>query len=304
MKLAAVDIGTNSVLLLIAQQETPGGELSAWKERCIITRLGQGLLPSKRLQPQAVERTLAALGRFARSMDEARVDFRGAIGTAVLREASNAGDFLVKAEAILGCPVEVVSGEREARLVLDGVQGRSDPLSGQTLLFDVGGGSTEVVLADDGALVTLASIPLGAVKLTESAGPGDPPSPDQVAAMQASAAQALASLPPLARPGLRVIGTGGTITTLMAIFLGMERYDSQRVEGQTLSSEEVRRQMKLFARLPLERRRAIPGLDPARADIILGGACIVDALLRHAGVQDLRVSDRGVRWGLLYQALA
>jgi exopolyphosphatase/guanosine-5'-triphosphate,3'-diphosphate pyrophosphatase len=298
--IAAIDIGTNTVLLAIARQP-PAGGLEALFESARITRLGQGVADSGRLAPEAIARTLEALRACAAELERLGVGWRGAIGTSALREATNAGEFLEPAQKILGCPVEVISGRREAQLTLAGVRGSLGELPAGSLLFDVGGGSTELIRCQDrGGEPRLASLELGSVRLTEAWLPDDPPSPGQVPRLREHLRRELAARPLLDRAG-PLVGIAGTVTTLATVELGLEVYDTHRVNGLRLTRHQVEAQVRRFAAVDLAARRRIAGLEPARADIILAGALIVASVLERCGAADFRACDRGVRWGLLWE---
>jgi exopolyphosphatase/guanosine-5'-triphosphate,3'-diphosphate pyrophosphatase len=298
-RLATVDIGTNSVLLLVVTR-LEDGALRAEVERCVITRLGQAVDQTGQLAPAAVERTLAALRSLAREMEEHEVSARAAIGTAVLRDAEDAADFLERAEAALGCPVEVVSGRREAELVLRGVRaGLAGRLPASVTLFDVGGGSTELVHCEGDEVLELTSLDLGAVRLTERHLRGDPPAAAEVAALRRATAAALESISPARWRADQVVGIAGTVTTLATVQQGLDDYDTDRVNGSHLTREQIHTMTRRFAALDLAARRAIVGLEPGRADVILAGGLIVTALLDRLGAAGLTVCDRGVRWGLI-----
>ncbi len=301
MRAATIDLGTNSVLLLVAERGEDG-RLRALDERCLITRLGEGVDRTGRLSPEPCARTLRALEEYAEVMDRLGATRRAAIGTAVLRDAGESAAFVARAEATLGCPLEVVSGAREAALVLAGARGSFGELPAGTLLFDVGGGSCELILVRKGEpLVT--SLQLGAVRLTERHLASDPPRSGELAAARAGARRTLASLPPEYTLTGEVIGLAGTVTTLATVELGLDRYDTERVNGLVLSRAQIAAQLARYASTTLEERRRIPGLEAARADIILGGALIVEEVLERFGAERLRVCDRGVRWGLLRELL-
>jgi len=303
VNLATVDIGTNSVLLLVAER-APSGGLRALEERCIITRLGGGVDRRGRLDPVAIERTLEALRGCRAIMDELGVTARAAVGTSALRDAGDAAAFLAPAEALLGCPVEVVSGRREAALVLRGVRGGLGAgLPAEAVIFDVGGGSTELIRCRAGEVEELISLEIGAVRLTERHLRADPPGPEEVAALERAVGAALAGLPPAPLPTGGVVGIAGTVTTLAAVHQALERYDTERVNGSTLGAAEVQALARRFAALPLAARRRMTGLEPARADVILAGTLIVVALLIHLAADAMTVCDRGVRWGLLRELL-
>ncbi len=305
---AALDIGTNSVLLLVVRAE--GGGLVRLHERCAITRLGEGVDASGELDAGAVARTLAALQAMVAEMGDLGVDRVGAIGTAVLRRVTNGERFTRAAEALLGCPIEVVSGRREAELVVVGVIGALGSQPPGTVIFDVGGGSTELVLVGgaDGpgrGAVELSSLELGAVRLTERYLGGDPPLAAELEVARAEVSARLGELPATfdPRPATSgaeqaLVGVAGTVTTLATVKLALAEYDTEQVNGLPLERGEIAAQIACYAGMALAERRAIVGLEPQRADVILGGALIVDGVLEHFGAERLRVCDRGVRWGL------
>jgi exopolyphosphatase/guanosine-5'-triphosphate,3'-diphosphate pyrophosphatase len=198
--------------------------------------------------------------------------------------------------------VEVIDGRREAELAFRAVVCSMPDLGrGELLVFDVGGGSTELVSGAGGAVRELASVPIGAVRLSERFLAGDPPRPDEVRAMIAAIDAALAGAPVPA--GVPLVGTAGTATTLAAVALGLARYDPDRVQGMRVARAEVERQLARYLELTVAERRRIPGLEPKRADTIPAGAAIVARVLDRAGADGFVVSDRGVRWGLAYELL-
>jgi exopolyphosphatase / guanosine-5'-triphosphate,3'-diphosphate pyrophosphatase len=297
VRVAAVDIGTNSVLLLIV--EDAGGKLVRLHDACTITRLGQGVDESGVLADEALERTLACLESYAAVIRESQVERVGAVGTSAMRDARGGDRFLAEAERLLGVRPEVISGAREAALTFDGALAGLE-LAGRVAVFDVGGGSTEVIvgeLAPDGPRIESAvSLDIGSVRLTERHVKSDPPAPSELAAVRADVLEALATAPD-AR-GLPLVGVAGTVTTLAAVARGIEPYDGSAVHGLRLARVEVGALAARLAGTPLAERRALRGLEPARADVIVAGATIVDAVCGWAGASALVASDGGVRWGV------
>jgi exopolyphosphatase / guanosine-5'-triphosphate,3'-diphosphate pyrophosphatase len=308
MRAATVDLGTNSVLLLCADvnPDLPGSA-RILDERCRITRLGEGLdRPGKPLTPAAVQRTLQAIGEYGAVMQQLGVERRAAIGTAALRDAGQSDPFRAEAEKLLGCPLEIISGQREAALALAGVRGAFGELPAGTLLFDPGGGSTELTLVGDAGSESI-SLPLGAVRLSERHLHSDPPRAEELAAVRAEVRQRLAALPgDFERPVQlqMLVGLAGTVTTLATVELGLADYDTEKVNGLWLGRDQLAEQLRRYAALPLEERARIAGLEPARADVILGGALIVEGLLERFDGDQFRVCDRGVRWGRLWELVA
>lgn len=300
MKLATIDVGTNTTLLLVADATRPEA-IRVLADHAEITRLGRGIGGDGRLGKEGIERTLTALGeyaRVARSYDAAIV----AVGTEALRRAPNASDFLEAARATLGVPLEVIDGEREAALSFKAVTSSfPETTRGPLVVVDIGGGSTEVIVATDGALELRRSLPLGSVRLTEKHFRNDPPTE---AEMQALTAELASTLAPLAfPPDATLVGVAGTVTSLAAMALGLDSYDPDRVHGFRLDAASLASLVGDLRRSTQADRETIPGLDPKRADVILAGACILLEIVRRVDVAEVLVSDRGIRWGLLYERI-
>jgi exopolyphosphatase/guanosine-5'-triphosphate,3'-diphosphate pyrophosphatase len=251
-----------------------------------------------RLDPAAVERTCAALAVYGERIRAAKVARAAAVGTQALREAANGAEFLARAEGLLGFPIEVIDGRREAHLSWAAVAA-SFPLAGgaRRTVVDIGGGSTELIVG--GAEVLRAvSVPIGSVRLTERLLLHDPPAAEERRALDAAIDRALEAAP---QPEGELWGVAGTVTTLCALALGLTDYDGARVHGQKLARDEVERQLERLGALPLAERRRLRGLDPRRADVIVAGAAILARVMARAGAAEVGVSDRGIRWGLAYE---
>jgi exopolyphosphatase/guanosine-5'-triphosphate,3'-diphosphate pyrophosphatase len=301
--LATVDVGTNTTLLLVARAEAgaPGG-VTVLDERAEITRLGRGIGGDGRLGAAGIERTLAALREFA-AVAHRHGAAINAVGTEALRRAPNAADFLAPAAAILGAPIEVIDGEREAALTFRAVATSfPDARVGPLAVVDIGGGSTEVVLATDGRPDFRTSLPLGSVRLTETFVRHDPPATDERAAIEQAIDARLAAVP-FPAGGSALCGVAGTVTSLAAMTQALASYDPARVHGYRLGRAELAAQIARLASATEAEREAMAGLDPRRADVILAGALILDRVARAAGAAEIRVCDRGIRWGLLYEIL-
>jgi exopolyphosphatase/guanosine-5'-triphosphate,3'-diphosphate pyrophosphatase len=301
-RLATIDIGTNSVLLLIVAQ-TLDDKLQTEHERCTITRLGQEVDRTGVLREDAKQRTLEELQQCALLLEEHGVGERRAIGTSALRDARNASCFISEAETILGCPIEVVSGMREAELVVRGVQSGLGAISDRSVIFDVGGGSTELIYWRQHCQPTLVSLDLGSVRLTERhlRSPRLAVPAHEVMAMEEEIISVLGQLPQDFLDISELIGIAGTVTTLAAMEQGLTVYDSNRIDGCELTLAQIQRHLARLASLPLSERQRIAGLEPARADIIIAGALIVKAIFNRVGLAACRVSTRGVRWGLVHE---
>ncbi len=301
MRVATIDVGTNTVLLLVADRRSYGS-LVAVEERATITRLGEGVDVARRFSTQALERTQACLDDYATVVRSLGADRVAVVGTSAMRDAGGGESLRARIEASFGVPARVVSGEEEARLTFRGALGGL-PIGDRRDLavFDIGGGSTEVVLGrlDGGrALIEYSSsFDVGSVRLTERHVRTDPPSPTDRATLARVAHEAFVSVPPLTS-GHAPVGIAGTITTLAAVSLGLSEYDGARVHGHAMSRDELQRVVAELASMPVDARRLVAGMEPKRADVIVAGGFIALALLEHWNAGEVLVSDRGVRWGL------
>lgn len=299
-RVASIDIGTNSVLLLVAEQR--GSALVPLVERATITRLGQGVDKTRQLAPEAIERTLACLEQYAADLRDHAPEALFVVGTSAMRDAEGGSTFRERARAILGVEPRVASGDEEAELTfLGSLSGLS--IEGDVLVFDVGGGSTEIIAghARTGPREKI-SLDIGSVRLTERHLRGDPPAPAEIQSVRDDVRAALSKVPFF--PSGRVVGVAGTVTTLAAFVKDVAPYDAARVHGAELRAADVSRAAAHLASLPLDQRRSIAAIDPKRADVIVAGAVLVDELLRFCAADVLTVSDRGVRWGLVARALS
>jgi exopolyphosphatase/guanosine-5'-triphosphate,3'-diphosphate pyrophosphatase len=306
---AAVDIGTNSVKLTVAETRGGGG-LSVLADATRVTRLGKGVDGSGRLAPEAVERTLGALAEFAgraRDLGAVRV---AAVGTSALRDAANGADFVAEAARVLGGPLEIISGDREAHLVHAAARRDPDlrlPEAGPLAVMDIGGGSTEFVLGHGSTITFRDSLQLGAVRLTERALPGDPPAEGDVRRAIEIVDEILAEIPAPPTPaapagsGVTLVGSGGTIANLAAMEKGLPEFAPQTLHGMRLSRAQIDARVDALAARTVAERRGIPGLEPDRADVILAGAIIQARALHRLGADEVIVSVRGLRYGLLYE---
>ncbi len=299
-RVAAIDIGTNTVLMLVAERRE--GEVVAIEEHAEITRLGAGVDRTKRLDPAAVERTLDALRRYAARARALGVSSIAAVATSAARDAANGPDFQSRAAEILGGDVGVASGGREAILTFRGALGGLGLAAGaRVAVIDVGGGSTELVIgAVRGDIAWAHSYDVGSVRLTERHVHDDPPSRAALDAVRADARATFASpLPPFGSGALdAVIAIAGTATTYAAIDLGLVDYASAPPHGHALALDRVEGLVVELASVPLEARRVRAGLEPKRADVIVAGGLVLAEAARALGASRVIVSDRGVRWGL------
>jgi exopolyphosphatase/guanosine-5'-triphosphate,3'-diphosphate pyrophosphatase len=303
VRCAAVDVGTNSILLTIAELDAGGAVVRVVDDRCRIERLGRGVDKNGALDEAAIARGLDAMREYGEAIRAAGAMRVAAVGTQALREARNGAAFLEPAARLLGAPVQVIGGRREAELAFTAVM-RSFPelRRGPVVVCDVGGGSTELIVGSDAAVTRLVSVPIGSVRLAERHLAHDPPTAAEAEALVRGVDDALAAFELPA--GVPLVGTAGTVTTLASVALALQRYDADRVQGLRLARAEVERQLARYLALPLAERRAIVGLDAKRADVIGAGCAIIARVMARMGADTLIVSDRGIRFGVLAELAA
>jgi exopolyphosphatase/guanosine-5'-triphosphate,3'-diphosphate pyrophosphatase len=308
-RLAALDIGSNSIRLVVAEVEDDGSYRVLDDER-ETTRLSEGLSASGRISEEAIVRSLAAIGKMKAIADGLRVTKLRAIATSAVREAENGHLFCERVQQRFQVPVETISGEEEARLAFHSVVRHFHLNDRPTGVIDIGGGSLEVILAKGTVVDQVYSLPLGAVRVTERFDTGEPlPKKERRAVIAAIDRELLESIgrPPL-RPQV-LIGSGGTFTTLAEIQQA-RRGDRARtgraatVQGYRLSLVDIERTLDELMDLPVRERRNVPGLPAARADIIVAGTLVVSRLAQYFGCPEIWVHEKGIRDGLLLEMIA
>jgi exopolyphosphatase/guanosine-5'-triphosphate,3'-diphosphate pyrophosphatase len=288
MRVGVVDLGTNSTRLLVA--DVHDGRVDEVARRLTITRLGEGVDERRKLLPLPMARVRNVLADYRRELDELGAERVLAIGTSAVRDAENGEAFLGEIEWSYGFSTRLLRGEEEAMLTFRGVaDGRS--LGAETLVLDVGGGSTELI--SDGVH---ASLDIGSVRLTERFVHSDPPTRDELEAC----AQAVHGVLPAELQPTRAIGVAGTVTTLPALELG--EYDPELVHGYRITRDAVERQLDRLASLPLAQRRELPGLEPERAPVIIAGAVIVREVLDRYSLDAIEASERDLLHGTALEA--
>jgi exopolyphosphatase/guanosine-5'-triphosphate,3'-diphosphate pyrophosphatase len=301
---AAIDIGTNTLRLLVAEAVS-ADHFTVLREEQTIARLGEGLMPSRLLQDTPRRRSLEVLRRFAETARRFEAQYVAAVATSAVREASNREEFVAAALRESGLSVRVIDGNEEARLTLLGVRHGLGLGSKRVLVMDIGGGSTEFILANGEVIETMVSTGLGVVKLTESHLKSDPPTPGELEAIEQVVADRVsrlrAELPDL--EGTALIGTAGTPTTLAAMDLGLTVYSPAHVNGHRLSTARTRQLLFALATRPLAERREIPSLEPGRADVIIAGTTLLLTVMGALGYDGFVVSDSGLREGILLDLL-
>lgn len=298
---AVIDIGTNSIKLYVAELGSDGS-LATVIDKNNIARLGEGMDEERTLQQEAIRRNAEAVAEFA---DLAKSNGAGeivAVGTMALRTAKNAKDFIDAVRDLSGIEVRVIPGEEEAEFaylaVLSGIGASVERLA----VCDVGGGSTEFIFGGQAGIDRRFSINLGAVKVSADYLSSDPPSSKEV---EDAISYVLDVLKENGvndnMPVDKLVGIGGTITSMGAVKFKMEKYDPDVIQGSILTRDDVDRLIALFRSVPLDERRNIVGLQPKRAEVIIGGACIVRGIMESLGTDELTMSDRGLRHGLMFR---
>jgi exopolyphosphatase/guanosine-5'-triphosphate,3'-diphosphate pyrophosphatase len=307
---ASIDVGSNTVRLLLAEKPKTGWFRALRVERSI-TRLGGNFSPDGNLDKQAMQRTLEALAAFADLLKRERVERIFAVGTGVLREAKNGKDFVERVEKHTGLPLRIVSGEEEAGLMLKGVLGSLRGKTSSRIIADVGGWSTELVWVEGQEARKMQSVPLGTVALTERFLREDPPPQKNLESLAAWTKSTLGGIrKAFEKEGLRVagldphlVGTAGTMTTLAAIDQGLTVYDPKKITGHRISRSVLEKIYFHLCSIPVEERRRVPGLEKGREDLIIAGAVVALNLLEVFGLKTLMVVDSGLLEGILLDGL-
>jgi len=302
-RLGAIDIGSNSVRLMVVEV-LRGGAYRILDEEREPTRLGRSVSSFGRLDDDSIDRTVQALRTFKQIAAGYQVSALRTIATCAVREARNGPEFCRRVREEVGLEVEVIPGDREARLAFSSVQHAFDLSGKNAIVADIGGGSTEIIFATGGLIESIFSTPLGAVRLTEQFGLGEQAAPADLARLADEVASCLKkrTTRPLFAPHF-MVGSGGTFTTLAELMMAAKKQVDIPVAGYKVSQAEVRHLLDRLAKMPLRARRSMAGMTPDRADIILAGLTIIDALLTRFRVNTLVIHTRGVRDGLVREMI-
>ncbi|MFD4875186.1 exopolyphosphatase [Streptomyces sp. NPDC058420] len=310
-RVAAVDCGTNSIRLLVADVDPATGQLVDLDRRMTIVRLGQGVDKTGRLAPEALERTFAACRDYAAIIRELGAERLRFVATSASRDASNRDDFVRGVVEILGVEPEVITGDEEAELSFTGatreLTGRDD-LAKPYLVVDIGGGSTEFVVGDD-AVRAGRSVNIGCVRMTErhlvrDGKVTDPPTPDQITAMRADieAALDLAEETVPLREARTLVGLAGSVTTVSAIAQNLPAYDTEAIHHSRVSYDRVREITESLLRSTHAERAAIPSMHPGRVDVIGAGALVLLSIMERVGASEVVVSEHDILDGIAFKA--
>lgn len=312
---AALDLGTNNCRLLIAQPSPQGFTVVDAFSR--IVRLGEGLSQAGRLSDAAMERAISALSICADKLRRRRVTLVRSVATEACRRADNGREFVERVYRETGIALEIISPEQEAHLAMIGCHALLEPGDGRALIFDIGGGSTELVLIDTSAPSALPrvldwfSAPWGVVSLSESVPAHHSCDEARLAAYREMRQRVADAFEPFAArladrraPPLRLLGTSGTVTTLASVHLGLPRYDRRAVDGLIVPSAAMRTISTRLAAMDMDERIQIPCIGHERADLVIAGCAILEAILEIWPAERLGVADRGIREGILRSLMA
>jgi exopolyphosphatase/guanosine-5'-triphosphate,3'-diphosphate pyrophosphatase len=299
VRFAVIDVGTNSVKLHVGERRT-GDDWRTVVDRSEVTRLGEGLSETGTLQPEPLRRTADAIVGMVEESRAAGAAEIAAVATAGMRIADNSAELIDLVRERCGVGIEVISGEEEARLAYAGATSELDVAAGNRVVFDTGGGSTEFTLGRQTIVEERFSVDVGAAPVTERFGLDRAVSEEQVEQALAAIGGELGRLAGWPKPAA-LVGMGGALTNLAAVRHGLATYDPDVVQGTVLDRAEIDRQIELYRTRTADERREIVGLQPKRADVILAGACIVRTVLDRLHCDELTVSDRGLRHGLLVE---
>lgn len=304
---AVIDVGTNSIKLLVA--DVSGRDVRPAHEESRQTRLGKGFYATHHLQPESVVHTAAVVGEFAQIARKKNAGTVRVVATSAARDAVNADDLTTAIERAADLKVEIISGDREAELVFQGVTGDAKLAHQALLLLDVGGGSTEFIVGHGTRKHFAQSLPLGTVRLLEKFPPRDPPTRDEFTACRDWIKKFLQNeVRPKLGPAMQreakhgaagkmeLVGTGGTTSILARMEKKLDRFDRGRIESTVLSRRQIAAHRKHLWRLPLAGRKEVVGLPKSRADVILTGVLIYELVMEEFDFQQLRVSTRGLRF--------
>jgi exopolyphosphatase/guanosine-5'-triphosphate,3'-diphosphate pyrophosphatase len=306
VRVAAIDCGTNSLRLLVADIDPATRTLADVDRRMQVVRLGQGVDATGRLAPDALDRTLRTLRSYARIVEITAASAVRMVATSATRDAGNAAEFVAGVRSVLGIDPEVLSGDDEALLSFTGATAELVPgqAAGPYLVADIGGGSTEFVLGDPPVVSAALSVDIGCVRMTERHLHDDPPTAAQVAAARAdidAALDVVCAKIPAADAGT-LVGLAGSVTTVAALALGLAAYDAARIHHSRISADQVHEQTSMLLAQSHAQRAMLGVMHPGRVDVIGGGAMVLEAVMTRFGFSEVLVSEHdildGIAWSL------
>ena len=299
---AVIDVGTNSVKFNLSERR-PDGTWQTLVDRAEITRLGEGLDKTGEISPDAMERTVSAIAGMVSQARENGAAAIAAVGTMGMRTAHNSQGFIDALEQRSGVRIEIIPGTEEGRLAYLAVKAGLGLAEGALAIFDTGGGSTQFTFGRGSGVEEQFSLNVGAVRFTDKYGLANAVSKEQLKLAQEAIASEFTRIDGRPSPDA-LVGMGGAITNIAAVKHQMAKYDPDVIQGSVIERTEVERQIEVYRSRSVDERRAIVGLQPKRADVILAGVCIVKIVMDKLGKDRLSVSDRGLRHGLLIDRFA
>ena len=301
-RLAAIDIGTNSIRCIVVEVGANGAYRILDDEKATV-RLGEGLHRTGELTPASWQRAIEALARMKKVVDGYQVRGIEAVATSAVREAANGREFIDLVAQEVGLTVEVISGEEEAELAVLSARHHFDMEGIPHVMVDIGGGSVEIITAFGSHVEELVSLPLGAVVLTEQFLRNDPASSGDEERLRRQIRAALGARFPGGFPAHALLGSGGTMNAIAAMTMAMGKESYRSLHGYDILRSQVVHLLAMLLRKDLKERRSVPGLNADRADIIIAGVTVVDELMRFFGANVLKINERGVREGLILRGL-
>ena len=296
-KCAILDIGSNSIKFFLFSVED--GKAKTILEKNNISRLGEGLLKTGILSDEAMDRNIIALKEFMEQAEKENVEEISAVGTMCLRTAQNSDVFLKRAKDEFGLTIKVISGKEEARLSYLAVLSTIGNTDKNVVVFDTGGGSTEFIVGKGTELKDSVSLGLGAIFPTNEYLLSDPVTDEELQNMLNHLMKFFSEKIPNKNADF-LVGIGGTVTSMAAVMHKMVKYDPKIIQGSQMTLAEVKKQIEMYQSKTIEERKQIPGLQPKRADVILGGAGIIKTIMEIFQIESFTISDRGLRHGLMF----
>lgn len=302
MRISTIDIGTNTILLLVA--ETKGNRIEKiLRDEQVIARLGKGVDKRRMIDQDAFLRAAGFLNSYRETSDKLGSEKIIAVGTSALRDAANKREFCEFVLQKTGIGIEILPGEEEAEWTFRGAIGEAEETAGNFTVLDIGGGSTEIISGSRSKILRKVSLDIGCVRIAERVLRAHPPTREMVSEARALVRGALGSFDAAGINSSRAIAVAGTVTTLAAIRLNLDHYDPKRVEGFVLRFHDVREEFDRLKMKTIGELRAIRQVSPGRADILLAGVLILQEFMETARLSEIRVSDRGLRYGIVLREI-
>ena len=297
---ASIDIGTNSVLLLVIRLKEEGNHFEVLAEDARITRIGEGVSDSSYLKYEAMKRTIMVLREYKKIATDLGASVVKVVATSAVRDAKNSSEFIALAKQSLNIDVEIISGDREAELVYKSAVSSAKSFdNNRMLIVDIGGGSTEFIVGKESKIEKVKSLQCGSVRMTEECLRNDPPTPLEMESLRKIVKKKLSEIIPSEWESEYCVGVAGTVTTVAQIMLGIIHYKRSLIEGYKIEIQRLEELINKLSTLKNDERKKITGLHPDRADVILAGAVILQEIMNHFNYSFVITSTMGLRYGLL-----